>query len=236
MAIMTGEFIEDYNLEYLLAEVPPSKKEILKRIISIDPLTGLFNTTTLNRTLSSFSSRIKRGDFGTNSIISVFGDIDHFKNVNDTYGHVPSGNNVLAAGAQTLKKGLRDYDINTIYRFGGEEFLMLFINMGLSKGAQITERLRKSVEENCRFYVSPDNVLYQMQNNSYVDSRGESHIITPQDNIFGITMSFGIAIYQNGIDEFDTLIPRSNQAMKYSKNNGRNQVTTWNPRLQSTNS
>jgi diguanylate cyclase (GGDEF)-like protein len=228
--------IEDYDLEYLLAEVPPNKREILKKIITIDPLTGLLNTTALSKTLSSFSSRIKRGDFDIKSIISVFGDIDHFKHVNDTYGHFPSGNSVLAAGAQTLKKELRDYDINTIYRFGGEEFLMLLFNRRLKKGQQITERLRKSVEKNCRFYVGPGNALYQIQDSSYLDSRGESHIVTPQDTVFGITMSFGIAIYEKGKDDFETLIARSTQAMKYAKNHGRNQVATWTPELQSTSS
>jgi diguanylate cyclase len=71
-------------------------------------------------------------------------DIDHFKEVNDTYGH-PIGDTVLQAIANECRRSLRTIDI--LGRYGGEEFVILLPETGLNEGARAAERLRSQVEK-----------------------------------------------------------------------------------------
>jgi diguanylate cyclase (GGDEF)-like protein len=119
------------------------KKELkLNELANTDPLTGLLNRKILEQTLSQMYSRFKRTcqPFG---LITL--DIDNFKSINDTYGHV-AGDTVIKAVAQTLKKQSRDYDF--AFRLGGEEFLILAENLSESELENLSERIRSAIELN----------------------------------------------------------------------------------------
>ncbi len=125
-------------LEKLLMEA----NEKLERLATIDELTGVFNRRALFNELKKsahFAIRAKKKFY----IVMI--DIDHFKKINDTYGH-QVGDLVLKELAQRLRSELRPYDI--IGRYGGEEFLVAFVNKQEREAAEIGERLRQAVKTN----------------------------------------------------------------------------------------
>ena len=120
-------------------------------------------------------------------------DIDHFKQVNDTYGH-PAGDQVLQGVAQALDQETRGDDV--LFRWGGEEFLILLSNCTIDQARTSAERFRSSIEE---------LALY----------RG--------DTTLKVTISIGIAQLQDG-ENIDSLISRADKALYLAKKNGRNRV------------
>ena len=106
-----------------------------------DLLTGLMNRRRMSHELDRHCNLQDRMDH-SNSLILI--DIDHFKDINDTYGH-SAGDAVLKQFAQILKKRLRESDL--ISRWGGEEFLILAPFTDITNASQLAETLRKSVEE-----------------------------------------------------------------------------------------
>jgi|GEM_PF-3444384 len=126
-----GLLIESFNkMQRIVAERETSLKDTAQR----DSLTGLFNHGTLLELLDSTVQ--------TRPAVSlVMLDIDHFKNVNDTYGH-QAGDMVLQRLSQILVSSLRDRDI--IARYGGEEFAIIPYNTGYEP--MLCERLRRNVE------------------------------------------------------------------------------------------
>lgn len=109
----------------------------LKFEVQTDPMTGLFN----RRGLATALEYIQQMKLSF-SVIAL--DIDHFKRINDTYGH-DVGDEVIKLLAQQIRAGSRESDI--LCRNGGEEFLMVLPGTSLDVAAQIAERLRQSVEE-----------------------------------------------------------------------------------------
>lgn len=106
-----------------------------------DELTGLPNRRDMNNSINKEISRYERTQ---KPFCFLFIDIDHFKNINDTYGH-GCGDKVLKTVAQTLHDLLRRYDI--LARYGGEEFLTLLPETDLDSATAVAERFRKKVEE-----------------------------------------------------------------------------------------
>ena len=112
------------------------------RIMSrTDELTGLPNRRNIHECIENEVSRISRTH---KPFCFVFIDIDHFKNINDTYGH-SCGDIVLKSVAETIRGLLRNYDI--VGRYGGEEFLVLLPETDLSGAAIVAERFRKQIED-----------------------------------------------------------------------------------------
>jgi diguanylate cyclase (GGDEF)-like protein len=105
-----------------------------------DALTGVGNRRRLAEDLTALSGRVER--YGHVYCVAMF-DIDHFKALNDSAGHA-AGDDVLRAVARALSDATRNGD--TMYRYGGEEFLVLLAEQSLDGGAQAGERLRASVE------------------------------------------------------------------------------------------
>ncbi len=104
-----------------------------------DPLTGLANRRYFQNVLAREIDGVTRsGD----PVLLLMLDIDHFKKVNDTYGH-PAGDAVLQSVARTLATCVRPMD--TVARFGGEEFVIILPNCQGEHGAQVAERIRASV-------------------------------------------------------------------------------------------
>jgi len=142
------------TLAYLLVRLRESMKEI-SRLATTDALTG-----TLNRRGFAFEATVllahcrRRGKV----VCLLMLDVDHFKDVNDRYGHA-TGDRVLKFVANTLRDLVRNEDI--ICRFGGEEFLLLFPETDLKQAEVVAERIRSYIEStvadaesNCQITVS----------------------------------------------------------------------------------
>jgi diguanylate cyclase (GGDEF)-like protein len=118
-------------------------------------------------------------------------DIDHFKQINDTYGHLV-GDDALRALSKILQEHVRTPDI--VGRYGGEEFLILLPNSSAQAASEQAMRLCKHIRE---------------------------HILELKGNIVPMTVSIGIAEYQIGSESWDKLLSRADSALYQAKNNGR---------------
>ncbi len=108
-----------------------------------DPLTGLCNRRALEECLSGEIARRKR--YAEEFSIAII-DIDHFKNINDTQGHMV-GDQIIKSVAQELDREARESDI--VARFGGEEFVIVMPHSELSGAGITAERIRQQIEKNC---------------------------------------------------------------------------------------
>ena len=113
----------------------------LELISKTDELTGLPNRREMNETIANEMGRSARTH---KPFCFIFIDIDHFKNINDTYGHA-CGDIILKAVAQTIRGLLRKYDV--FARYGGEEFLTLLPETDLAGAEVVAERFRKQIEK-----------------------------------------------------------------------------------------
>ncbi len=111
-----------------------------------DPLTGVYNRRYFDLYLEHAIPLSKRM---SNSLILVMFDIDHFKKVNDTYGHV-CGDYALKHITNVIKRNVRDTDV--VIRMGGEEFAILLLETSLEEGSEIAEHVRKAVEDSNFIY------------------------------------------------------------------------------------
>ena len=156
-----------------------------------DPLTGLHNRRYLEETLPRELSRAKRVGYPM-ALIMV--DLDHFKRVNDTYGH-PTGDAVLKAMASILLHGAREGDI--ICRFGGEEFLVALPNMTVENAL-----IRAKAWQATLGQTSIQHGAFSVQ----------------------ITLSAGISAFPDHGADIDTLLHLADEALYRAKANGRNRV------------
>ena len=158
-----------------------------------DPLTGLFNRITL---LERIDEAIDATGAGQGCSVIMF-DIDHFKAINDTHGHL-IGDRVIRFVAKSLQQNIKGQD--TAARFGGEEFTVLLPATPSSGAKAVAETIRKAVE--AAQLVRADT----------------------KKPIGDITISAGIATYRRGEDTME-LLNRADQALYRSKNEGRNRCT-----------
>jgi diguanylate cyclase (GGDEF)-like protein len=156
-----------------------------------DPLTGLHNRRYLEETLPRELSRAKRVGY---PMVLVMVDLDHFKRVNDTYGH-PTGDAVLKAMASILLHGAREGDI--ICRYGGEEFLVALPNMTIEKALARAKAWQTTLGN-----TSIQHGAFSIQ----------------------ITLSAGISAFPNNGADVDTLLHLADEALYRAKANGRNCV------------
>ena len=164
----------------------------LAKMSVIDELTGLNNRRYLMEALERETNRAER--YRTDLAVCML-DLDHFKAVNDTYGH-PTGDKVLRFVAEQLKSAVRKNDVAC--RYGGEEFAVLFPDTSAEDAVQICERFRETIE------TTP-----------VPHDRGEIRI----------TVSIGVASYLPHPDRsMDAVIRLADQALYTAKSSGRNQV------------
>jgi diguanylate cyclase (GGDEF)-like protein len=124
----------------LLAEIKLLNRK-LKSLATIDQLTQIYNRMQFDSFLAAEIDRANRYDY---PFTLIFMDIDHFKNINDQYGH-HTGDIVLSSIAELIKKANRTADI--FARYGGEEFVILSPSSKLESGVQHAERLRETIEQ-----------------------------------------------------------------------------------------
>ncbi|MDP3847022.1 MAG: GGDEF domain-containing protein [Pseudomonas sp.] len=166
----------------------------LKQLARTDRLTGLNNRGYWEECLTHEYARHRR--YQSNAALVMF-DIDHFKKVNDTYGH-PAGDKVIQAVAEVVREQVRDTDYAG--RYGGEEFVILLPDID-SAGARIfAERLRQRIE---------------------------ALVVSHEDQRISFTVSLGVADLSLPMDEHKQLIERADQALYASKKSGRNQTNVY---------
>ncbi len=164
--------------------------EKLNHLVAHDSLTGLLNRREFEKIVNKTLHEMKRYQSNT-SIMLV--DIDHFKDINDQYGH-PAGDELLKAFSFILKDELRVIDI--VARWGGEEFIIMLHNTPASDGVPVAERIRCAIENN-KFLI-------------------DGHEI-------GITASFGISeLLYLDTDWLNTAYKKADKALYMAKNNGKN--------------
>ncbi|MFH1307269.1 MAG: GGDEF domain-containing protein [archaeon] len=113
--------------------------DVLYEIATTDEKTGLYNYQYFKAHFSQEFEKAKRGQ----SLSLLILDLDKFKKLNDTYGHI-TGDRILEHLGKLLRKQTRKADIAA--RFGGEEFIIIFPNTSLEKAYKVSERIRKAVE------------------------------------------------------------------------------------------
>jgi diguanylate cyclase (GGDEF)-like protein len=195
------------NIENLIRDfdVPEeNKKEVIKQInyiytrtkyLSItDDLTGLSNRRYFDNCFEKEFLRAKRYK---NKLTLVIFDIDHFKNVNDTYGH-QCGDYVLKQVAKAALQTFRKTD--TVFRFGGEEFAVILTETNINQALIPLERFRKTIETLATEY---------------------------QNNIIDITVSIGACEYNDSINDKEEFLRKTDEALYDAKNAGRNQTVFY---------
>lgn len=166
------------------------------RAARLDPLTDVFNRLRLNEDFKTLSSRVKRYHYTYSAGLC---DIDHFKEYNDRYGHI-AGDGVLRRVAQAIRSSLRQGD--DVYRYGGEEFLVILPHQTETEAARAMERVRLAVEQ--------------------------LGIPTATGEV--LTISVGVAALDPARDEtLDAWVARADVALYASKANGRNRITVAPP-------
>ena len=165
----------------------------LKSETSVDALTGVLNKAAVTTALSKEYERIRR--FGGRTSI-LFLDIDHFKKVNDQYSHL-AGDAVLRELGGLFKSTCREID--TVGRYGGEEFLIIAPNRKKYHAVRFGERLRKAVED---------------------------HHFTYKGLRIRLTLSIGIASLFEGRD-YTVTLERADKALYHAKHMGRNRIGLW---------
>jgi two-component system cell cycle response regulator len=164
----------------------------LQHEANTDGLTGCYNKRFFN---DRIELEVKKCKVIGKPLCLIIFDLDHFKKLNDNYGH-DAGDYVLKELAQVLRSGgMRENDI--FARYGGEEFVVLLPETNLKEGFAIAERLRRLVEQHQFIY----------------DAKR-----------LPVTASIGIADYRQGVETGTDLFKRADSAVYKSKEGGRNQV------------
>ena len=126
-------------------------KELFEKMAITDPLTNLYNRGKIIELMEAEMARYERKK---TSFSVILGDVDHFKQINDTYGHI-AGDMVLQSVAYILQSSLRKYD--SVGRYGGEEFLVILPGTNIDEARDVAERIRKEIENmDCIF---PPNTI-----------------------------------------------------------------------------
>jgi two-component system, cell cycle response regulator len=172
----------------------------LEALAVTDGLTGLLNRRAFDKLLVSEVQRSLRYKV---PIVVLLLDIDHFKHVNDNYGH-PMGDQVLRNVSRVISAGVRATDF--VARFGGEEIAVILTQTPLEGALDVAERLRAQIE------ATPH------------EHQGKS--------LFK-TASFGLSAYDGSGEAIqpEGLLERADQALYAAKRGGRNRVVTWHPGL-----
>jgi len=185
------------RLDSTVSEIDTLKKELdeIKQAAKTDMLTSLLNRRGFDEAMAQVLEKIKT----TNEPLSIIMlDIDHFKKVNDTYGHL-IGDNILKMLSKLLKDSIKGKDIAA--RFGGEEFILVLPQTPIKGAYSLAEQIRLA--------------LRKMK--LKVKDTGKS--------IEQITISLGIALYKEG-ESVEAVIKRADDALYHAKNTGRNKTIT----------
>jgi len=187
--VTAGDVLRSIQKELFDSHIKSAR---LEKEIARDGLTGLYTHKYFNIILKKEVERVKKYD-GYLSLVLV--DIDHFKQVNDIYGH-SAGSKILKDIAKIITKNTSS--INIISRYGGDEFAIIAPISGIERANQMGERFRRIIE-NTKFYYNKKRI--------------------------NITISVGISFWKKNMKSSIQLIDSADKALYVSKRNGRNKVT-----------
>jgi diguanylate cyclase len=179
------------QVEKLHQELESARGEAL-----IDPLTGILNRRGFEAKVKQVFSDKALTDKG---LCLLMLDIDHFKKINDTYGHL-FGDKVIRAIAEALKSKVKGQD--AVARLGGEEFAVLLPETTVPGARVVAEHIRQSIES------------------------GKIRRLDTQEQIGGITISIGISVYA-GNGNIVELLDQADKALYVSKESGRNRTSVY---------
>ena len=182
--------LQHENIELIM------KNRVLAEVSARDSLTGLYNRWYVMEKIESEMNRSLRHG---SPVALLMLDIDHFKRINDSFGHA-AGDSVLKSFGQVLRESCRVYDVPG--RYGGEEFCIVLPETRIGSTTAVAERIRQRLADS-RFDVGADRV--------------------------SITASIGIAGMDenDGVVSSAALIERADRALYSAKHNGRNRVELW---------
>jgi diguanylate cyclase (GGDEF)-like protein len=182
--------LQHENIELIM------KNRVLAEVSARDALTGLYNRWYVMEKIESEMNRSLRHG---SPVALMMLDIDHFKRVNDSFGHA-AGDSVLKSFGQVLRESCRVYDVPG--RYGGEEFCIVLPETRVGNTTAVAERIRQRLAQS-RFDVGGGSVA--------------------------ITASMGIAGMEadDGIVTSATLVERADRALYSAKNHGRNRIEVW---------
>ncbi len=184
----------------LLGRISQAQQQLVE-LATIDDLTRLYNRRYF---FERFNQEVERAKRYRRPLSCIILDIDHFKNVNDTFGHL-AGDQVLRDLGQILRKNCRQSDLAG--RYGGEELIILLPETESSGARIIADRIREMIEEH-----------------QTVGHRGES---------IRVTVSLGVAslsaLELAGLDKNDRIIQYADDALLLAKKGGRNRVKLHRP-------
>jgi two-component system cell cycle response regulator len=174
------------------------KNRVLAEVSARDSLTGLYNRWYVMEKIESEMNRSLRHG---SPVALLMLDIDHFKRINDSFGHA-AGDSVLKSFGQVLRESCRVYDVPG--RYGGEEFCVVLPETRIGNTTAVAERIRQRLAES-RFDVGGDHVA--------------------------ITASMGIAgmdsVADEGLVSSAALIERADRALYSAKHRGRDRIEVW---------
>ncbi|HEY3445948.1 MAG TPA: GGDEF domain-containing protein [Myxococcales bacterium] len=194
MTLRNGDFIKIGRtiFKYIAGgNIEGQYHEEIYRLTTVDGLTQIFNKRYFLETLEREVSRCHR--YGRALTLAMI-DIDHFKKINDTYGHL-AGDYVLKMLASAVKTKIRREDV--FARYGGEEFALILPEVEIVGAVSTAEKVRKVVEKQ-RF--------------------------TFEDQVIPVTISLGVAAISNTINEVQTLLKAADEKLYDAKQSGRNKV------------
>lgn len=180
----------------LVRKLAEARRQLETQAIT-DSLTGLYNRRQIIQRFQEECERTQRGSLGLSCILL---DLDHFKEVNDTFGHL-QGDEVLKAVATQSRASLRAYDV--IGRYGGEEFIALLPDTNLTAARPVAERLRLAIQ-------------------------AMTILQTPEGKPWPTTVSLGLTEWRSG-DTVETFIHRADEALYRAKAAGRNRLEVVEP-------
>jgi len=183
-----SKFIE--NTFYYISKINDLDK--LKGLVHIDDVTGLYNQRKLS---SDIQSAIQKHSMLGQEFSVLFIDIDHFKNINDKYGHIV-GTKLLIEVSKILQDKLRESDL--VYRYGGDEFIMIVPNSDVKVAKIIGERILKAISQHA----------------FKIDQAGEIHI----------SVSIGVAIFPHDARDKEEILNIADVMMYQAKKGGRGRV------------
>ncbi|HSN27514.1 MAG TPA: diguanylate cyclase [Kofleriaceae bacterium] len=166
----------------------------METMATTDGLTGLTNHRTFQ---ARFEDLLQRAQRHGHKVALLLCDVDHFKRVNDTYGH-PIGDEVLRRVAKVLQEVPRKIDIPC--RYGGEEFAVLLDNVDVAQAKAVADRIRIEISK---------------------------VVVDTEKGPLSVTESVGVAAFPDDGRDRATLIERADLALYHAKHTGRNRVITW---------
>ncbi|WEK05216.1 MAG: sensor domain-containing diguanylate cyclase [Candidatus Devosia phytovorans] len=166
----------------------------LRKVATVDSLTSVLNRRAFKEDSEKFVTLAKRH---RNALSCISFDIDHFKSINDTYGHA-GGDQVLIAVAKAVSEQLRQSDL--VGRLGGEEFAVLLPHTDGLRAMEVAEKLR-----------------LLLRGLTFPGSRPP----------ISVSASFGIAMLDPNVDTIESLLQKADEALYEAKRSGRNKCIAW---------